>query len=465
MSSNPSRNSAKNGADVRLQIAQPFSLQAEQAIIGSLLSDPIETHHQIGESLMDTHFYDPFCRAVFQKSMELLGTGSTIDAVVLAARLEGVVDLTQAEILSSLEQIFMSYPAVSNANGWADVIVDKYVERSLSKTGIALAEMAHAQNVPRADKLAAAHQMLSDVGKTMATDTIVTLPEMLIATMAMVQENSQRGGKIAGVPSGFDELDELLSGFSPGDLVVLGARPSMGKTAAALSIAKYCSSELPKEERKGVLMFSLEMGATQIGLRWFAVRHQINIKHMRSGRVSQAENEAMKRGLEEADEYPFFLEESGSLKIEQLAAKARKKHAEYPLGLIIIDYLQLIEDSGRAGANKAERVGEISRALKQLAKELGVPIIALSQLSRELEKRADKRPIMSDLRESGAIEQDADIVMFVYRDEVYNPGTTDRGIAEFIIAKQRNGGLGTVRLGYVPELTCFRNLTATPTPF
>lgn len=448
-----------------LRIAQPFSLQAEQAVIGALLGDPIETYHQVAGVLEHDHFYDPFCRAVFQKASEILGGGDTVDVVVLASKLSGLIEMTEEEIVEALERIYMSYPAVTNIDGWASIIVDKHVERSLAHTGESLAQMAHAQNLTREDKLAQAHRLLGEVGNTMTKDTIVNTTQMVAATMAMIEVYSKADGKITGVPTGFPELDEVTSGFGPGDLVIIGARPAMGKTAFCLSMAKHCCSELPKPERRGVLMFSLEMGTTQIGLRWLAARYNIEMKHMRSGKISKEEHRRMLDALEESPDIPFYLEESGALTVEQLAAKARRKHRESPLGMIVIDYLQLITPSGRQNATKAELVGDISRALKQLARELKIPVIALSQLSRDLEKRADKRPVMSDLRESGALEQDADVIMFVYRDEVYNPNSQDRGIGEVIIGKQRNGPLATVRLAYDAPTTCFRNLAPVVSPF
>lgn len=445
-------------AGMALNIAQPFSLQAEQAIIGALIGDPVETSYQVSDKLAGDHFYDPFCRLVYQKAIELINESHSLDVVVLASKLDGFMDMNEQEIRNQLERIYNTYPSVNNLEGWADVIIDKHVERILAHTGESLKQMAHAQNVSRDEKLSKAQNLLADVGSTMSSDTIVDATQMIASTIELIEKFSAAGGKITGVPTGFTKLDEVTSGLGAGDLVIVGARPSMGKTAFALSLAKHVCSELPKGERQGVLLFSMEMGVTQIGLRWLAARHGISMKHMRSGRITPQEHKTMMDALAEASEVPFFLEESGCLNVEQLAAKARRKHREHPIGMIVIDYLQLISDtSGRNNSSKAERVGDISRALKQLARELKIPVVALSQLSRDLEKRPDKRPIMSDLRESGAIEQDADVIMFVYRDEVYNANTLDRGIGEIIIAKQRNGPLDVVRLVYDAPTTCFKN--------
>lgn len=450
-----------------LQIAQSYSLQAEQAIIGAILSDPVEVHYDLAGYLSAEHFYDPFCRACYEKSMELLEQSKSLDAVVLSSSLEGLIEMTADEILTGLNNIYDSYPAAANVKGWAEVVIDKSVERNLARAGDSLAQMAHAQNLSRDDKLAQAHRLLSQVGSTMARDTVVDGTTMMAKTLQMIEKFTKAGGKITGTPTGFKDLDDSTSGLGAGDLVIIGARPSMGKTAFCLSLAKHVCSEVPLDERKGVLLFSLEMGSEQIGLRWLGVRKGLHMQHLRAGRISQSEQQLLQDAMDEMPDVPFFVDDTANVTVEQIAAIARRQHAERPLGLIVIDYLQLIKDNGNPNASKSERVGEISRALKLLARELKVPVIALSQLSRELEKRQDKRPIMSDLRESGAIEQDADIILFLYRDEVYNANTVDANMAEVIIAKQRNGPLGVVKLRYDKPTTCFQNITpvTTAAPF
>lgn len=452
--------------DRPLRLAQPFSLEAEQAVIGALLADPVETHHELAGLLEADHFYDAFCRSVYAKAVEMVSAGQTPDAIVLGARLEGTLALTQQQIIEGLDKIFHSYPMASNARAWAEVIIDKHVERQIASTGELLARMAHAQDLSREQKISQAQTLVADVGMSMATDTLLSAEQMVAQTVAMIEGFSLNGGGLTGVPTGFRDLDQLTSGMGAGDLIVVGARPSMGKTAFLLSVGKHCCSVLPKDERLGMLLFSLEMGATQIGLRWLATRYGIDMQHMRSGQVSAEENERLQIAVEESAEIPFHLEESGSITMERLAAVARRKHRQRRLGLIGVDYLQLMDDGGTGGdANKAERIGNISRKLKMLAKELGVPVIALSQLSRKLEERADKRPTMADLRDSGSIEQDADVIMFVYRDEYYNPNTPDQGIAEIIIAKQRNGPTGTVRLVYDKPTTSFLDPGLVGRPF
>lgn len=446
---------ARNQKPEMNRIAQPFSLQAEEAVVGALLTDPIDTYAKIGDQLTEYHFYDPFCRATFVKAMDMLGRGETPDGVTLSAGLEAIVDLTQDEIFERFTRTIDAYPSSANLPNWTKVILAKSLERNMSSMGERLMEIAHAQDVSPDEKMAEANRLLSSMGSAMATDTMVHATSMVNQTMMMIEENSLKGGGITGVTTGFSELDKLTSGLQGGDLIVIAARPSMGKTSLVLSTAEAIAADVDKSKRKGVVLFSLEMGTTQIGMRWLSLREDVPLSHMRSGKVTPEEWKRLNNALEDSPDTPFFLEESTGLSVQQIAAKARRLHREHKLSLLVIDYLQLIE----VGATKtrSEGVAEVSRALKMLAKELEIPIIALSQLNRTLEQRQDKRPIMSDLRESGAIEQDADVIIFIYRDEVYNPNTTDKGMAELIIAKQRNGGLGTVRLAFDAPTTRFRD--------
>lgn len=441
-----------------LAISQPFSLQAEQAIIGAILFDPKVILDELSESVVDEHFYDPFCRAVYKKTLSMAQDSETVDIVLLSARLEGVIpDMEEAEVKTKLQDIYMAYPSRQNLAGWCLVLKERWVERQLSAVGNRLLEVAHVQDSSIDEKLAEAHRMLGTVGNIMTKDSIISTEEMVAETLAEIEANAQSGGQVSGVATGLADLDAMTTGFKPGDLIILAARPSMGKTSLALSLAKHVSYELPSAERKRVLMFSMEMGKTQIGMRWLSVLYDVPLHDMRTGALSPVQYGRLSNALEEASVAQFDLEESGTLTMEQLAAKARRLSREQGLGLIVVDYLQLISDSGNKNASKAERVGEISRALKQLAKELGIPVIALSQLSRALEARQDKRPMMSDLRDSGAIEQDADIIMFLYRDCIYNKNTQNPDEAEIILAKHRNGPTGTVKAQFEKTTTRFHD--------
>lgn len=437
-------------------VSQPFSIQAEQAIIGAILFDPKIILDELAEKVIEDHFYDPFCRAVYKKALSMAQARETVDIVVLSARLDGVIpDMSEAAVKEQLQSIYMAYPSRNNLPGWTLMLLERWVERNLSVVGQRILEVAHKQECSIEEKFAQAHQLLSGVGHVMAEDTIISTVEMVMETLAEIQANTLNGGQVSGIPTGLEEIDELTTGFKPGDLIILAARPSMGKTSLAMSLSKYVSFELPVKDRKRVLMFTLEMGKTQIGMRWLSVLYGVPMQNLRTGKIEPVQYGRLSSAVEDATDALFDLEESGTLTMEQVAAKARRLHRENGLGMIVIDYLQLISDSGNKNASKSERVGEISRALKQLAKELKVPIIALSQLSRALEARQDKRPMMSDLRDSGAIEQDADIIMFLYRDVVYNKNTQNPDESEIIFAKHRNGATGTVKILFEKTTTRF----------
>lgn len=437
-------------------VAQPFSLQAEQAVVGALLFDPAVLMDELSEKLSGDHFYDPFCRAVYKRAMAMARANETVDAVVLASRLDGYIpDMSEAQIQEGLKQIYMAYPTRQNLQGWATIVRERWVERQLSKMGDRILGLAHVQNVSMHDKLAEAHTLLANVGTMMANDDVVTSEEMVAETLAEIETNVGQGGRVCGVPTGFPEIDEMTTGLRAGELIILAARPSMGKTSLALSLAKHITFDAPLEERKPVLMFSLEMGTTQIGARWLSTNYDVPLQNLRTGTLSPSQYNRLQGAIDDSSDSKFLMDKSGKLNLEELSAKARRKHRETPLGMIIIDYLQLISDTGHSNSSKSERVGDISRGLKQLARSLDVPVIALSQLNRALETRQDKRPVMSDLRDSGAIEQDADIIMFLYRDVIYNKNTPNPTEAELIFAKQRNGPIGTVKLQFEGSTTRF----------
>ena len=438
-------------------VAQPFSLQAEHAIIGAVLHDPRVILEELADSINDDYFYDPFCRAAFKRAVAMAKDQQTVDMVLLSARMDGLGEMSELDIRGQLEEIYLANPNRVNLKGWCKIVHERWVDRQIAAAGTQMLQTAHVQDMTAEEKLANAHLWLSQIGSIMAEDTIVPTVEMVGATLAEVEENSKLGGQISGVPTGLTELDEMTTGFKGGDLIIVAARPSMGKTSLALSLGKHVSYELAPEKRKRVLLFTMEMGKTQIGMRWLSVLYNVPLHNLRTGSLSPLEGGRLQSAMEDAASAKFLLEESGTLTMEQLAAKARRAHREEELGMIVIDYLQLISDSGNKNATKSDRVGEISRALKQLARELNVPIMALSQLNRSLESRQDKRPMMSDLRDSGAIEQDADIILFLYRDWIYNKNTQDPDEAELILAKQRNGSTGTVKVRFDKSTTKFHD--------
>lgn len=443
--------------DKAMHQAQPFSLQAERAIIGAALEDADLAYTQLAGTLMPEHFFDPFCKLAYSRFLDLVQEGNRPDHVLLAAAMEGYVSLSSDQIQEELEAIYETFPSSSNLGGWMNVIQDRYLQREISNAGGRLQEIAHAQDLAPEAKLAQAMGLLGDIQASVAKQETSTTMDMVVHTLAQIEEraaNPDAGTK--ALSYGFGEMDDLTTGMHPGELIILAARPGMGKTAMALAIAKATAADHQVDRRQTVLFYSLEMPYEQMGMRWLADLSDVSLVAMRSGKVSPEEWARLKAQLDLAPHYTFEVDTKASVTVEQICSDARKIHRERGLGMVIVDYLQLISESGSKFANRTEFISHVSRSLKNLARELGIPVIALSQLNRELEKRANKRPQMSDLRESGAIEQDADVIIFLYRDVIYNKNTSEPDVAEVIIGKQRNGPAGeTVKLGFHGPTTRF----------
>ena len=450
------------GQDKVLHQAQPYSLQAERAIIGAAIEDPELAFTQLAGSLLSEHFYDPFCRLAFEKFIELVQEGNRPDAVLLAASMDGFVSLSVEQIQEELEAIYETFPSASNVTGWMSVVQDRFLQRRIDGTGERLREIAHAQDLAPEQKISQAMGLLNDAAASVSRQETVTTQDMVLHTLAHLQRRAEDpDGDSGSLSYGFEELDQRTTGMHGSELIVVAARPGMGKTAMALAIAKATAAHHRLERRKRVLMYSLEMSPEQMGMRWLADICDVPVSKMREGTVSPEQWQRLQDSVESAGDYPFEIDKKAAVTVEQICSDSRKIHRERGLALVIVDYLQLVTVSGgSAGANRAELVGHISRSLKSLSRELGIPVIALSQLNRDLEKRADKRPMMSDLRESGSIEQDADVIMFLYRDEYYTKSACkEPGVAEVIIAKQRQGEANiTVTLGWDGPRTRFYTL-------
>lgn len=459
MSAPGTHQARRNERQTPLQIAHPFALQAEQHLIGALIWDPIVTTDLVIDFLHPDYFYDPFCRKVYETALEYLCAAKVPDAVILAHALEGVLPMDAQSIKDRLEGYFYMNPGRGNIEVWAQIIVDKAIDRGIARTGERLMALAHAQGRTADEKMAEATNLLADISAHVSEDAMVGTEEMLLETMALVESNANQRQSVVGLSTGYPELDEITAGLQPGDLVIVAARPSMGKTSFAMGLTHAVCVDPPLEKRKPVLMFSLEMGTSSIGMRWLSSVCNINFGRLRAGKIETADWAKLKQAQAESAQWPFHIEPTGGLTVNQIATRARRVHRDHGLAMVVIDYLQLIaeSDDGNRNRNRSEALSDISRALKALAKELKIPIVALSQLNRSLEQRADKRPIMSDLRESGALEQDADLIMFLYRDVVYNKNTAEPHTAEVIIGKQRNGALGTVKLGFDGPTTKFHN--------
>jgi len=432
----------------------PHNLEAEESLLGAMLlsrdaiADAVETART-------EHFYRPAHAHIFEAISSLYAAGDPADPVTVAEELDHAGVLESVGGVDALLALQVNTPAISNASKYAQIVAERYTLRRLITVGGEIAEVGYSlpDDVTRA--VDEAENMMFQVAQGRVADTMGEIRDLLDATLDRLEQLYENGQGITGTPTGFIDLDELLSGLQPNALIIVGARPAMGKTAFALNMAAHAAVR----ESKAVLVFSLEMGHLELSQRLLCSEASVDAKNMRDGKLSEDDWTRISNGIGRLAESKIWIDDNPNLTIMEIRSKARRlKSRVGDLGMVVVDYIQLM--TGRASAeNRQVEVAEISRGLKILARELECPVVGLSQLSRNLEMRADKRPMLADLRESGSIEQDADVVMFLYRDEVYNPGTDSEGIAEVIVAKHRNGPTGTIQLGFVPRFTSFRNLT------
>jgi replicative DNA helicase len=439
----------------------PHSLEAEQSVLGGLLLDN-EAADKVGDVLTDADFYSEAHRLIYQHILKLAADGKPADVVTVSESLASSQKLDYVGGLVYLGALVGNVPTAANIRHYAQIVRDRSILRQLAATAGDIADSAYnplgrsAKDV--LDQAEAKVLHIAEQGSRGAQQ-VVTIGTLLAGVVDRIETlyNRDDPSDVTGVPTGFSDLDRMTSGMQPGDLVVVAGRPSMGKTSLALNIGEHVAlaAGLP------VVVFSMEMGASQLALRLIGSVGRLDQHKLRTGRLAAEDWEKLSTALGRLNEAPILIDETPALNAIEVRSRARRLMKTYgKLGLVIVDYLQLMQAS-TSGENRATEISEISRAMKSLAKELKVPVMALSQLNRSLEQRPNKRPVMSDLRESGAIEQDADVILFIYRDEVYNPETQDKGVAEIIIGKQRNGPIGTVRLTFLGEYTRFENF-ATP---
>ncbi|HEC15735.1 MAG TPA: replicative DNA helicase [Sedimenticola sp.] len=432
------------------------SIQAEQSVLGGLLLDNC-AWDDIADLLSEADFFRRDHRLIFQAIGTLIDRGDPCDVVTLAEWLESQQQAEEAGGLAYVGTLAKDTPSAANIRAYAQIVRDKAVERRLFETAGRLGEIARGPG-DTADKLDQAQAMttaLIEQGQRKGSGLQAAraiLPRLIDA----LDERLARGGAILGLSTGWPALDKLTAGLHPGDLVVVAGRPSMGKTTFAMNIAEHAALK----DKIPVAVFSLEMTADQLLERQTAAIARIGFQHLRRADLDDSQWSAVTRATSRLAEAPLFIDDTADLTVTDLRARARRLRREHGLGLVVVDYLQLMRGQGD---NRTLEITRISQGLKALAKELSVPVIALSQLNRSLEQRTDRRPRMSDLRESGAIEQDADLILFIYRDEVYDEDSPRRGIAEIIIGKQRNGPTGTVHLAFLGEFLRFENL-AGPVP-
>jgi replicative DNA helicase len=437
----------------------PHSVEAEQSVLGGLLLEN-EAIDRIADLLGPADFYRHDHRLIFEHIARLIERNKPADIVTVAESLENSAELSGVGGIAYLGALAQNTPTAANIRRYAEIVHERAVMRKLVEVGSGIAESAYNPQGRDAQQLldeaeAKIFQIAEGGRKTSQgfLDMKTILPKVADRIDYLYQRENQGG--VTGVPTGFSDLDERTSGFQPGDLIIVAGRPSMGKTAFSLNIAE----NVALETKLPVAVFSMEMAATQLAARMIGSVGRLDQHRMRNGNLEDEDWVRLTTALGKLNDAPVFIDEGAGLSSFEVRARARRLHRQTgKLGLIVVDYLQLMTGAtGRQSENRATEISEISRSLKALAKELDVPVVALSQLNRGLEQRTDKRPVMSDLRESGAIEQDADLILFIYRDEVYNPDSQDKGTAEIIIAKQRNGPIGRVRLTFMGQFTRFEN--------
>jgi replicative DNA helicase len=436
----------------------PHSVEAEQSVLGGLLLDN-NAWERLADILQESDFYRHDHRLIFRHVIGLLEQGKPADAITVAEALENAGELQNVGGLAYLGALVQNTPSAANIRRYGEIVRERSVMRQLVEVGTHIAEGAYNPLGRSARQLLdEAESRVFEIAEASAKgqqgfQPIGTLLTEVVERIDTLY-NRDNPSEVTGIPTGYADLDRMTSGLQPGDLVIVAGRPSMGKTAFSINIAEHVAIE----SGKPVAVFSMEMSGVQLVTRMIGSVGRLDQHKLRTGRLEEDDWQRLAYSVGKLNDATFFIDETPALNSLELRARARRirRQAGDGLGLIVVDYLQLMS-SHSPGENRATEISEISRSLKALAKELHVPVIALSQLNRSLEQRPNKRPVMSDLRESGAIEQDADLILFIYRDEVYNPDSPDKGTAEIIIGKQRNGPIGTVRLTFLGEYTRFEN--------
>lgn len=443
------------------QVAQlripPHSVEAESSVLGGLLLDN-QAWDRVGDLLVERDFYRYEHRVVYGAISTLVNASKPADVITVFEQLQSLGKAEEVGGLAYLNSLAQYVPSASNIRRYAEIVRERSILRKLVSASDEIATNAfNPQGKPVAKILDEAEQKIFNIGEegSRMKQGFQGMDTLVVELLDRVQEMADNPMDITGVPTGFYDLDRMTSGFQAGDMVVLAARPSMGKTALAINIAEHVALN----EGLPVAVFSMEMGASQLAVRIVGSIGRIDQTHLRTGKLTDEEWPRLTEAIEKLRNVSLHIDETPGLTSSELRANARRLARQCgKLGLIVVDYLQLMSGSSSDGENRATELGEISRGLKMLAKELQCPVIALSQLNRSVETRTDKRPMMSDLRESGAIEQDADVIMFIYRDDYYNKDSKEPGVSEIIIGKQRNGPTGTVKLAFIKHLTRFESL-------
>ncbi|HSO96089.1 MAG TPA: replicative DNA helicase [Acidimicrobiia bacterium] len=445
----PVRRRAGNGR------VPPHNLEAEESLLGAMLlsRDAITAAVETGVEASD--FYKPAHTHLFDAVMSLYGQGEPVDPVTVAEELRRADLLDSLGGRATLLQLQAATPASANATHYAKIVNELALLRRLIGVAGDIAEMGYDDSQEVVETLDRAEALVFEVAERRVSESMVKVSDALQETLDQLEALYDSSGDITGVPTGYTGLDHQLLGLQPSNLIVVAARPGAGKTSLALGAA----ANVAMEARKPVLFFSMEMGTLELTKRLLAGEARVDARRLQTGNIPEADWTRLSHAVGRLAEAPLFIDDNPHCTVMEMRAKARRTKARHgDLGLVVVDYLQLMTPMARRAENRQVEVAEISRGLKILARELDCPVMALSQLNRQLEYRADKRPMLADLRESGSLEQDADVVIFIYRDEIYNPDSDQRGTAEIIVAKHRNGPTGTTRLAFVDRLTKFANM-------
>lgn len=436
----------------------PHSVEAEQSVVGAMLMDK-DAILAASEIICGDDFYQNAYGVIFDSMVELFNEGKPVDLITLQERLKEKEVPPEISSLEFVRDLVAAVPTSANVRYYAQIVSDKAVMRKLIKMNDELSNICYAGNEPLESVLEKTEKSVFQLLQNRNAGEYVPIRQVVMNALEKVEKASKSKGTVTGIPTGFIDLDYKLSGLQPSDLILVAARPSMGKTAFVLNIAQYVAFK----KDKCTAIFSLEMSKEQLVNRLFSLESQVDAQALRTGNMKDSDWEKLIEAAGIIGQSNLIIDDTPSISISELRSKCRKYKMEHGLDLIIIDYLQLMSGSvGGRSESRQQEISDISRSLKALARELNVPVIALSQLSRAVEQRPDKRPMLSDLRESGAIEQDADVVMFIYRDEYYNEDSEKKGIAEIIVDKQRNGSTGSVELVWLGQYTKFGNKERAP---
>ncbi len=431
----------------------PHSIEAEQSVIGAMIMDK-DAIVAAAEIITEEDFYSKQCGTLFEAMVELNDEGKPVDSVTLQDRLREKDVPPEVSSLEFIRDLLNTLPTSAHIKHYANIVAEKAMLRRLIKLNEEIANVCYAGKDSLENILEDTEKRVFNLVQRRNTDSFVPIRQIVMNAMDQIEKASKNKGNVTGIATGFIDLDYRTAGMQPSDLVLIAARPSMGKTAFVLNIAQHVAFKLEQT----VAIFSLEMSKEQLVNRLFSLESKVDAQKLRTGNLSDNDWEKLIETAGVIGKSNLIIDDTPGITIGEMRSKCRKYKLEYGLKMIIIDYLQLMSGSGGRNDSRQQEISDISRSLKALARELSVPVLALSQLSRAVEQRPDHRPMLSDLRESGAIEQDADVVMFIYRDDYYNKDTEKKGIAEIIVAKQRNGPIGTTELVWLPEYTKFANM-------